>query len=552
MGMARFADTLMPFLYPSWDVCSLQFRTRLTRFSTKSFRRTLSTETHENFIQPTTTDRLNPHPEDYARSIFADKCNVTVQAGSGGHGCVSFLREKWIEEGPPNGGDGGSGGNIYIQAVHGEKSLHKLARRGIIKASRGKNGQGSSRGGQRGEDVLIHVPIGTIVREISRHDPAEIEEEEPREALLSGREAIDGDQPPSIPNRHKFILAPSSLPSDFHTTRFPRLRRGRRTHLAAAQPSYPINLDLSKPMEEPILLAAGAVGGHGNPHFVTRDLYRPKFATKGEHGLRLELSLELKLLADLGFVGLPNAGKSTLLRALSNSRARVGNWAFTTLQPNIGTVVLDNHRGRSKTPGLKDASGELLTQFSIADIPGIVPDAHLDRGLGLDFLRHIERARVLAFVVDLSNNPVGTLQTLWRELAEFGKLKEAELNAFSESTVVRWNPMGTNENGVSTEHGTVIYSPQQFYPPMTVPPVSTKPWFVVATKADIVDTEHAFVELKEYLAGVEHGNTHHPAGESAGKDFWKGKLRMVPVSALRGEGADRVVDTAVDLIQETK
>src|SRR5436190_11672803 len=178
------------------------------------------------------------------------------------------------------------------------------------------------------------------------------------------------------------------------------------------QPRAPIHLDISVHMDQPMLLAAGALGGLGNPHFVSRTNGRPKFATKGEGGLKLDLELELKLLADVGLVGLPNAGKSTLLRSITNSRARVGNWAFTTLSPNIGTVVTDSHSGR---PLVQSASGRApRSNFTIADIPGLIEGAHLDKGLGLGFLRHVERARILAFVIDLSaGDAVQVLKGLW-------------------------------------------------------------------------------------------------------------------------------------------
>jgi GTP-binding protein len=133
------------------------------------------------------------------------------------------------------------------------------------------------------------------------------------------------------------------------------------------------------------------MGGLGNPHFVTKSITRPKYGTKGDGGMKVEIQLELKLLADVGLVGLPNAGKSTLLRAVTNSRTRIGNWAFTTLQLNIGTVVLDNHKGRPLVPTSESKSGApRRTNFTIADTPSLIEDAHLDRSLGLGFLRHIE------------------------------------------------------------------------------------------------------------------------------------------------------------------
>ncbi|MCJ1325501.1 GTPase of the mitochondrial inner membrane that associates with the large ribosomal subunit [Thelotrema lepadinum] len=469
---------------------------------------------HQKFVSRTSSSlveaRLNPSPEDYNRSIFADHCNIVVEAGSGGHGCVSFLREKFIADGPPNGGDGGTGGNIYVQAVEGETSLHKIARRGLIRAGRGRNGQGKSKGGQRGEDVLLRVPIGTVVRETSRHDPVAIEEQQ-----AGSEDASSEDW-----ERNKWLLAPSAMPSEFTATAFPALPRPRRSNLVPSQPSAPINLDLSKSMAEPMLLAAGAVGGLGNPRFATKSITRPKFATRGDRGMRLELALELKLLADLGFVGLPNAGKSTLLRALSGSRARIGDWAFTTLQPNIGTVILDDNKGRPIYE-VYNSDGSRRTNFTIADIPGLVPDAHLDRGLGLDFLRHVERAKVLAFVIDLSTgDAVETLKVLKMELKEFEKLKEFDLNQFSQR-LVDFRAGGTEQP--------FLQSPPSPLPPLTTTPISSKPWFVVANKADLQGTEDNFRKLKDFV-DQEWGAT------------------SIPVSANRAEGTDKIPEVAASLL----
>ncbi|MCJ1310641.1 GTPase of the mitochondrial inner membrane that associates with the large ribosomal subunit [Agyrium rufum] len=495
---------------------------------------------------------LNPPPEDYGRSIFADKCTIQVKAGSGGHGCISFLREKFIAEGPANGGDGGTGGNVYIQAVKGETSLHKLARRGALRATRGKNGQGKSKGGSKGEDILIKVPVGTVIREISRHDPVGEEEEDKKQ--FEG--LIDSDESPGRGQfrRDKWILYPSAVPSDYNDVAFPTLPRARRSNLAALQPRAPVCLDLSETMEKPMLLAAGAVGGFGNPHFVSRETPRPKIASKGEVGMSLKLELELKLLADVGFVGLPNAGKSTLLRALSRSRARVGDWAFTTLQPNIGTVVLDNARGRPRHQAF-GPDGEVLTQFTIADVPGLVPDAHLDRGMGLDFLRHIERARVLAFVIDLSTgDAVETIKVLWKELVEYQKVKDREMYARSEGRkkLIDWSPYSDTsaepeDASLQTETpgsrlGSTTATP---LPLLQTSPISTKPWLIVATKADLDGTKDNFKLLQAYLEMLNQGTKEHP-GEI--KNAWKGRVNVVPISAIRGEGVEGIPTQVISLI----
>lgn len=488
---------------------------------------------------------LNPSPEDYSRFIFQDKCRSVIYAGSGGNGCVSFLREKYVEEGPPNGGDGGSGGSIYIQAVEGLTSLHKLARRGIIKAGRGKNGQGKSKGGKRGNDVLIQVPVGTVVREVDRYDP--VAEELAR--LKNRRKEPDAEQDeldtiglPSI--RHdRWVLYPGANPSDFLTTVFPK-NPPRRQHIAALEPKAPIHLDLSHHMDKPILLAAGGVGGLGNPHWVSRSITRPKFASRGEGGMRLELEFELKLLADVGLVGKPNAGKSTLLRSLTNSRTRIGNWEFTTLSPNIGTVVIDDYKGR---PLVESKGKAPRTNFTIADIPGLIEDAHLDKGLGLGFLRHIERAGILAFVVDLSaGDPIEGLQKLWRELREYERIRDTEPPVEHGEDSLTWVPPTHGLPELQLEEDEPPLSSKPSLPSLRLPPIHTKPWFVVATKADLPETQEQFKRLREYLIAVEKGEVEHPGGHP---DGWREKVCAVPVSAMRGEGVDRIPKLVMEFLE---
>ncbi|PYH79333.1 GTP-binding protein Obg [Aspergillus uvarum CBS 121591] len=504
------------------------------------------------------TSHLNPLPDDYSRFIFQDKCRSTIWSGSGGDGCVSFLREKYVEEGPPNGGDGGSGGSIYIQAVEGLTSLHKLARRGVIKAGRGKNGQGKSKGGKRGEDVLLQVPVGTVVREVDRYDPVAEEELRQRHERMKGSEEAEEEQEEqefgitSI-RRDRWVLYPGANPSDYLTTVFPK-SSPRRQHIASMEPKQPISLDLSHHMDKPMLLSAGGVGGMGNPHFAHRAMSRPKFASRGEGGKRLELEFELKLLADVGLVGKPNAGKSTLLRSLTNSRTRVGNWEFTTLEPNIGTVVIDNHKGR---PLVELEGRKPRTNFTIADIPGLVEGAHLDRGLGLGFLRHIERAGILAFVVDLSaGNPIQGLKNLWLELGEYQRMREAE-HALKLEELAWPAPVDELPDFFSSEEApeptfvvpdTSSTSPKQDLnplPELKMPPIHTKPWFVVATKADLPETQEQFRALRDYLAAVEKGEADHPGGLQEG---WKERVCAVPVSAIKGEGVARIPRLVMELL----
>ncbi|KAI1488215.1 obg family GTPase CgtA [Biscogniauxia mediterranea] len=510
-----------------------------------------------------------------------------------------------MPDGPANGGDGGHGGNVYVQAVRGETSLHKLVRRRILRAGRGKTGQGSSRGGARGEDLIIQVPVGTVVREISRIDPVAeeqiqyhqmrakmreydrlVQEAEKAAAAAQGEDGSeDGDavrasielpDPPENPNLHKFILYPGISTSDRLNITLPRLPMRERLFM---QPDAPIYLDLSTPTTRPFLLAAGGIGGLGNPHFVSKERPRPLFATKGERAVSMQLEFELKLLADVGLVGLPNAGKSTLLRALTRSRARVGNWAFTTLQPNIGTVVLDNHKGRPlptpkpKPPEphafVRDASfGSVIvaqpeqigtgpeprSRFTVADIPGLIEGAHLDRGLGIAFLRHVERAGVLAFVVDLSaGDAVAALKALWTEVGLYARMREDEERDREIGSRIDWDGDGSESAGARAARmgQTMIVADMAGLPSEGANraglDIAAKPWFVIATKGDLPDTQDNYARLKAYLDAVTDGQEPHPSGVEGA---WTLDCAAIPVSAIHGHGVDRIVQWTVGLLDE--
>lgn len=600
------AGLFLPFLYPT---LFRQTATRLARVCITTIHSpSSSTPTSEDLSESTAPSgssaelphsRLNPAPDDYAISSFADKAKITIHAGGGGHGCISFLREAFLADGPANGGDGGHGGNVYIQAVHGETSLHKLARSRNIRAARGKTGQGSSRAGQRGEDHVIQVPVGTVIREVSRIDPV-VEEgiafraarEKEREFERKFRNAqlaaeAEGEEEPDMsaielerpdnPNLDKFILYPGISTSERRNLTLPRLPRRERLY---HQPPGPIHLDLSMPTPRPILLAAGGVGGLGNPHFVSKDRPRPLFATRGEKAVAMQLELELKLLADVGFVGLPNAGKSTLLRALTNSRARVGNWAFTTLQPNIGTVVLDNHKGRrTYTPPkarpkpahavINDARfgnvvinqpGEIgsgpppRTRFTVADIPGLIEGAHLDRGLGMEFLRHVERAGVLAFVVDLAKaDAVTALKALWKEVGLYARTREEERREREAGDRIDWQgDAGIHQSQNNYFGGGGRQLMMADFPDLPELDegglhIAAKPWFVIATKGDLPNTQENYQRLKEYLDAVTDGREPHPSGV---EHAWTVDCAAIPVSAINGHGVDRIVHWTVGLLDE--
>lgn len=418
--------------------------------------------------------------------------------------------------------------------------------------------------------MLLTVPVGTVIREISRFDPVAEDEAERRRNRYSS-EADESEDPEAAQaaehrrthRRDKWLLHPAAVPHHYQAEDFPPLPRSRRSALAMSEPKGPLRLDLDKPMDVPMLLIAGASGGLGNTHFVTTSKPKPKYATKGDEGTRIQVQLELKLLADVGLVGLPNAGKSTLLRALTSSRARIGDWAFTTLAPNIGTVVLDNQRGRLENP-LYYPNGELRTHFTIADIPGLIEDAHLDRGLGLGFLRHIERAGVLSFVVDLSaGDAVQSLKGLWKEVGEYENIRAQALAAANERRhtpdeegMVTYSPHSefdevpdSRSQHPSAPQEDVLLEPRpgQTLPPLAMPPISAKPWLVIATKADKPETQDNFQVLQEYLEKVQDGSEMHPSGK---QNAWKKKLRAIPVCAMKKEGVQGVQAMMTRLLAE--
>jgi len=264
---------------------------------------------------------------------FTDVISIRVKAGNGGPGSVSFRREKYIPKGGPDGGDGGKGGDVYIEADRRCYNLSHFFSDRLYKAENGKHGMGSNMHGKDGEDLVIKVPPGTAVYN------AETDE------ILA--DLIDEDIP--------------------------------------------------------VKIATGGVGGRGNAFFKTATHQTPRFAQPGMPGEELLLKLNLKLIADIGLVGLPNAGKSTLLAAITNANPKIGDYPFTTLIPNLGVVEY--------TDG---------TVYKIADIPGIIEGAHKGLGLGLSFLQHIERVKCILYIIDCSGDNLSyTLELLKSELKTY-------------------------------------------------------------------------------------------------------------------------------------
>jgi GTPase len=285
---------------------------------------------------------------------FRDVLDITVQGGKGGDGAMSFLRLKYVPKGGPDGGHGGDGGNVVLEAVDNVTSLDALVGRRSYRGGTGQQGEGRERAGAAGADVIVTVPVGT--------------------------RATDRDS--------------GEVVADL-------IEVGQRA-----------------------VAARGGLGGRGNASFATSRRQAPRFAERGTPGERRRLRLELLTIADVGLVGYPNAGKSSLLAALSNARPKVADYPFTTLSPNLGVVEQDG------------ASG--VRRLTVADIPGIVEDAHKGKGLGLDFLRHIARTRLLLYVLDLTDDPAATLDALRHELDAYDAalLERPALVALNKSDLV--------------------------------------------------------------------------------------------------------------------
>ena len=273
--------------------------------------------------------------------MFIDKVRINVKGGNGGAGCMSFRREAHVPKGGPDGGDGGHGGNVVVQADAGVSSLIEYRFKHHFKAERGTHGKGSRMHGAQGEDLVLRVPVGTVVREYF--------EDSKETGELIADLTHDGER---------------------------------------------------------ITVAAGGMGGRGNIHFVTSTRRAPAFAELGEPSEERWIELEMKLMADAALVGMPSAGKSSLIAKMSAARPKIADYPFTTLVPNLGVAT----------------SGDL--SFVVADIPGLIEGAHEGRGLGHEFLRHIERTALIVQIVDLTGDwegrdPLDDYEVIKNELAEY-------------------------------------------------------------------------------------------------------------------------------------
>ena len=330
------------------------------------------------------------------RGFFIDKARVFVAAGDGGNGCMSFRREKYVPRGGPDGGNGGKGADVIIEADNSLATLIDFKYRPFFRAQRGEHGEGSKRFGKNGTDLIIKVPVGTIIE--SEKD-----------------------------NR---ILA-----------------------------------DLTNHGES-IIIAKGGRGGFGNTHFKSSVNRAPRQTEKGKKGEELWIILELKLIADAGIIGLPNAGKSTLISMISNANPKIAAYPFTTLAPNLGAVRIGDEKS-----------------YVFADIPGIIEKSSSGAGLGLSFLRHIERTRVLVHIIDMGDDsPIKNFEVINNELKSYN------------------------------------------------PEIMNKPQIVAANKMDLKNTHDKYLELKKYLK-----NRYNVLPISALKGEGLEKLIKVTIKILKNE-----------------
>ncbi len=342
--------------------------------------------------------------------MFVDEAKIYVKAGNGGNGCMAFRREKFVPRGGPSGGDGGAGGSVILEATQHDNTLLRYRFNREFRADRGRHGEGSNRTGHSGGDMLLAVPVGTVV----------IDEE-------SGERLAD----------------------------------------------------LTRPGQQ-VTVARGGRGGRGNQHFAKPWHQAPRESEEGQPGEERHLRLELRLLADVGLVGFPNAGKSTLISRISAARPKIADYPFTTLEPHLGVVSAELPGGYAG-----GAHRDLGRTFVVADLPGLIEGANQGVGLGTRFLRHIERTRLLAHLVDTSDasdrDPVRDFEIICGELA-----------AFSES-------------------------------------LAAKPMIVVATKLDATTDRSRLERLREHCA--------------------ERKLDFYAISAASGEGIQELVRGMADALE---
>ena len=323
--------------------------------------------------------------------MFIDEIKIYARAGHGGKGAVAFHREAYVPKGGPSGGNGGNGGSVILQADHDLNNLIAQYYVPRLIAKDGEGGKGKGMDGHAGKDILIKVPCGTLVWQLSQGNPA-------------ATEAEDEDEDEEAPRR---LPSSASLRSVFRTSagmiaEEVDLSAEPGSHAPAAGGKGELVADLTEHGQQ-FILCKGGRGGLGNRNFATAARQTPRFAQPGEPGGEGEYRLELRIVAEVGLVGYPNAGKSTVLTAISRARPKVAPYPFTTLHPQIGIVEYADFK-----------------RFTVCDVPGLVEGAHLNVGLGHKFLRHILRCKVIVLLLDMAGTdnrtPWDDYHQLLREL----------------------------------------------------------------------------------------------------------------------------------------
>ncbi|KAF9548660.1 GTPase of the mitochondrial inner membrane that associates with the large ribosomal subunit [Mortierella hygrophila] len=476
---------------------------------------------------------------------FVDFCRIKVSGGQGGDGCVSFHREKFIAFGQPNGGNGGRGGNVIFEASSNETSLQHIPHTGS--APRGVHGKGSLMHGHAGKDLIIKVPMGTIIREVPSPEK-EREAEEDDEGLSHRALELGETEAKDKEMSKRWVLYPrlanslSALPegkvnyfeeAQAWVAEEDRIVEARR----AAMSKKPMLLDVNEHTEDgtQFMVGRGGGGGYGNPHFLTTQNRAPKYATRGREGQTRWLTLELKTIADAGLVGLPNAGKSTFLQAVSNAHPAIAPYPFTTLNPYIGTV---------------DYSDSY--QVKVADIPGLIRGAHMNVGLGHSFLRHVERSKVLVYVIDIAAE-FGVKRKV-KGVDDWTPEEDLELDETEESGSQK-SPQDEDPNAVNAEYSqpfedwkTLLDELEAYQPGLT-----RRPSMIIANKADVTEVAPKNLQLFQKLVHDEWAKrrvANSLSESSSATDNYD--IKIVPVSAKYKKNIVKVTSILREIVETEK
>ncbi|KAF9159028.1 GTPase of the mitochondrial inner membrane that associates with the large ribosomal subunit [Mortierella sp. AD011] len=473
---------------------------------------------------------------------FVDFCRIKVSGGQGGDGCVSFHREKFVAFGQPNGGNGGRGGNVIFETSTNETSLQHIPH--TAAAPRGVHGKGSLMHGHAGKDLVIKIPMGTIIREV----PSPEKEKDPEDEELLFQKSLELGETEARDREmsKRWVLYPrlanslTTLPEgkvDYFeeaqawVAEEDRIVEARR----AAMSKKPLLLDVNEFTEDgtTFLVARGGGGGYGNPHFLTTQNRSPKYATRGREGQTRWLTLELKTIADAGLVGLPNAGKSTFLQAVSNAHPAIAPYPFTTLNPYIGTVDYPDSY-----------------QVKVADIPGLIRGAHRNVGLGHSFLRHVERSKVLVYVIDIAAE-FGVKRKI-KGVDDWSSEEEYEESLNNDETS---SPKIQQQSQQDSEVVDEAYS-QPFEDWKTLldeleayqPGLTRRPSMIIANKADVTEVAPKNLQLFQKLVH-EEWNKRRAVSESGSVDH---EIKIVPVSAKYKKNIVKVTSILREIVEDEK